>query len=318
VVFGTNVTIESGETFEGDLVLFGGNVTVEEDAALDGDLVVIGGSVDSNGELNGDVVIVGGQVHLDEEAIVTGSVILVGGQLQKAEGATIEGEIINNASPQIDLPHGSIPPIAPIVPDIPVTPEIPNLPGIFNVGFNPFFEFSRVLSVSIVMAFVGMLIVLFFPQRLTRVSQAVATQPLMTTGIGLLTVIALIISAITIILLPIVILSLLPLFFAWLFGISAIGQEIGERFAGAIRKDWAPVLTTGLGTFGLMFIVGSIQALDDFLWLLACFAWIVPLFVGIMGIGAVVMTQFGAKQVQGPGTSVVPPPAGQGEVPPAS
>jgi hypothetical protein len=38
----------------------------------------------------------------------------------------------------------------------------------------------------------------------------------------------------------------------------------------------------------------------------------------LLGIGAVVMTQFGGKQVQGPGTSVVPSPAGQGEIPPAS
>ena len=30
VVFGSNVTIESGDPFEGDLVVFGGNVTVEE------------------------------------------------------------------------------------------------------------------------------------------------------------------------------------------------------------------------------------------------------------------------------------------------
>jgi hypothetical protein len=140
----------------------------------------------------------------------------------------------------------------------------------------------------------------------------------MVTSIGLLTIIAMIITSLTIILLPLVALALIPLGFAWLFGIIAIGQEIGERFAGAIRRDWEPVLTTGLGTFGLMFIVGSIQALDNFSSWLTCFTWIVPLFVGLLGIGAVVMTQFGGKQVQGPGTSVVPSPAGQGEIPPAS
>ena len=58
VLFGTNYTVESGDTFEGDLVVFGGNVTIEEDAALDGNLVVIGGTIQSDGETDGDVVVV--------------------------------------------------------------------------------------------------------------------------------------------------------------------------------------------------------------------------------------------------------------------
>src|SRR5687768_13130029 len=60
VIFGSNFTLESGDTFDGDLVVFGGNVTIEEDATLNGDLVVIGGTVTSNGQMEGDVVVVGG------------------------------------------------------------------------------------------------------------------------------------------------------------------------------------------------------------------------------------------------------------------
>src|SRR5512146_3247154 len=91
VIFGSNFTLVSCDTFIGDLVVFGGNVTVEENADLNGNLVVFGGTAKGNGQVHGDVVIIGGQVSLDAKAHVTGDVVTVGGQLQQAEGATIDG-----------------------------------------------------------------------------------------------------------------------------------------------------------------------------------------------------------------------------------
>ena len=306
VVFGSNVTVESGDSFEGDLVVFGGNVTIEKDAVLNGDLVVIGGRIESDGEVNGDVVNVGGQVVLNETALITGDVVTVGGQLRKEDGATIEGDVVNNVAPQIDIPNGNIPPI---VPSVPFVPGIPEIPSVVNSGFNPFFQFGRVFISSILMAVLGVLTVLFFKKRLDKVSQAVVVQPLMTTGIGLLTIIALFVMAITIILLPVAVLGLIPLGFAWLFGVIAIGQEVGERFAKALDQDWAPVLTTGLGTFIVMFIVGFIQSLNELSWVVGCFTWVVPAFVGLLAVGSVVITRFGGIQVTGPGMTVYSPPA---------
>lgn len=305
VVFGSNVTVESGDSFEGDLVVFGGNVTIEKDAVLNGDLVVIGGRIESDGEVNGDVVNVGGQVVLNETALITGDVVTVGGQLRKEDGAIIEGDVVNNVAPQIDIPNGNIPPI---VPSVPFVPGIPEIPSVVNSGFNPFFQFGRVFISSILMAVLGVLTVLFFKKRLDKVSQAVVVQPLMTTGIGLLTIIALFVMAITIILLPVAVLGLIPLGFAWLFGVIAIGQEVGERFAKALDQEWSPVLTTGLGTFIVMFIVGFIQSLNELSWVVGCFTWVVPAFVGLLAVGSVVITRFGGMQVTGPGMTVYSPP----------
>jgi len=321
VVFGSNVTMESGETFEGDLVVFGGNVTIEEDAIMNGDLVVIGGRVESDGELNGDVVNVGGQVILNETAYVSGDVITIGGQLRKEEGATVKGEVINNVVPQIDIPNGNIPPIVPDVPgvpDVPNVPDVPSVPGYVNVRVNPFFQFGRVFASSLFMGLLGVLTVLFLKERLDKVSHAIVSQPLMTSSIGLLTVVALVVAAVTIILLPFAALSLIPLGLAWLFGVIAIGLEIGDRFAKALRLDWAPLWVTGLGTFVLMFVLGFIQSLNDLFWVVGCLTWIVPAFVGLLAIGGVVITRFGARQVPGPGGSVVGPPTEAGQAPPAS
>lgn len=308
VVFGQNLTIESGEIFAGDLVVFGGNVTIEENARLDGNLVVFGGQITSDGEVNGDLAIIGGQVILDQHARVTGDVVTVGGQLQRAEGSVIEGEVVNNVQPEIVIPNGRVP----------VTPEV-NVPDVVRVSFNPIWEFARTLGVSLLMAFLALLVTLFFQGRLSLVSQAAVSQPLMTSSIGLLTIVAMILVAITIILLPVAILGLIPLGLAWLFGVVALGQEIGDRFAKAIQKEWTPVVSASLGTFVLVFLLASIQSLNGLLPFMACVTWILPALVGLLAIGSVVITRFGARPIQVSSlTARVPPPDPGSAVPPTS
>lgn len=309
VLLGSNVTIESGEPFEGDLVLFGGNVTVKPGAELNGDLVVIGGNIVSEGTLDGDVVVVGGQIKLEATAVVSGDVVLVGGQIQRAEGAQIQGDLINNVAPQIDIPGGNVPPVVPGVPEVPDVPSTPTLPNVVNVDFNPFWEFGRVLASSLLMSFLAMLAVLFFQERLDKVSHAVVSQPLMVGGVGLLSVVVGVALFLTVI--PIV-----ALVFAWLFGIVAMGKEVGERLARAMRQEWAMVLSAGVGTFLLMFVVGSIQAVNNFSWVVGCFTWIIPALIGLLAVGSVVVTRFGAQAVQSPVRGVFSPPADAGQAPP--
>lgn len=263
--------------------------------------------------MQGDIVVMGGQVSLEESALVAGDVVTIGGQLNRAEGAEIEGEIFNNAAPDIIFPDGRIPPT---VPDVPGVPEI-SRPEI-RINYNPFGEFVRVVGSAILVSFLGILATLFFQSHLARVSQAIVTQPLMTTSIGLLTIVVLIVAALTLILLPLVGLSLIPLAFAWLFGVVSIGQEIGERLARALRQDWQPVITTGVGTFVLVFIVASVQSLNHLLPFMACVTWILPALVGLLAIGAVVITRFGTRSVQTPALTVYTPPSDSGPVPPAA
>ena len=309
VIFGSNFTLESGETFQGDLVVFGGNVTVEKDADLNGNLVVFGGTVTSNGKVSGDVVIVGGQVSLDEQAYITGDVVTVGGQLQKVEGARIDGEVVNNIQPDIQIPDGTLPPSVP-VPDAPAPPSI-------NFDFNPFWSAAGVLVRAVAVALLAMLVVMFLQPQLDRVSQAITSQPLMSGSIGLATLlaspIALLILAVTIILIPVALLGILLLVFAWLFGIIALGQEVGERFTRSINQSWAPVFTTGFGTFLLVLVGGAIAEIP-------CVGWIVPVSLGLLGIGAVTITWFGTRLVpmamtSSPATQPGQPPE---PLPPAS
>ena len=53
------------------------------------------------------------ELLLEESAVVARDVITIGGQLERAEGARIEGEVVNNVAPNIELPNGRVPPAIP-------------------------------------------------------------------------------------------------------------------------------------------------------------------------------------------------------------
>jgi hypothetical protein len=294
--------LESGDTFDGDLVVFGGNVTIEESANLNGDLVVIGGTIKSNGETAGSVVVVGGQINLEESALVTGDVVTIGGQLQQAEGAKIEGEVVNNVAPNITFPNGRIPPTEP---DVPVVPDV--APPNIDIHFNPFAEFFGIITWAIGASVFSMLLALFLQPQIERTGKAIVSQPLMTGAIGLLSVVVATILFLTI--LPPILVA-----FAWFFGIVAMGQEVGERFTKAINQNWSPVLTIGFGTF-LLVLTGGIIGL------IPCLGGLVLFLLGMIGIGASVITLFGTRPIQVPAltvyTSPTPPP-GSDQVPPAA
>ena len=302
VIFGSSYTVKTGDTFEGDLVVFGGNVTIEEDAILNGNLVVIGGTIKSNGETNGDVVAVGGQINLEKSAQVAGDVVTVGGQLAQAEGAAIAGEVINNAAPNIVLPPGKIPPTAPGTPNVPDIP-MPNI----NIRFNPIAEVFWIFFWAVIVAAFSMLLSLFWQPQIERTGNVIITQPLMTGAIGLLAFFVAAILFLTII--PPVIAA-----FAWLFGVVAMGSQVGERFAKAVNQVWSPVLKIGFGTFLLMLVGGAIG-------LIPCLGGMALFLLGMLGIGGSVITWFGVRLPQAPAVTVYTPPTpptGSGELPPAS
>ena len=299
VLFGTNYTVESGDTFEGDLVVFGGNVTIEEDASLTGDLVVVGGTITSNGETTGSVVAVGGQISLEESAVVTGDVVTIGGQLQRAEGAKIEGDVVNNVAPNITFPNGRIPPT---VPDVPVVPAVPH-PN-FDINFNPFAEVFWIFFWAVIVGAFSMLLSLFWQPQIERTGNVIITQPLMTGAIGLLAFFVGAILFLTII--PPILVA-----FAWLFGVVAMGSQVGERFSKAVNQVWSPVLTIGFGTFLLMLIGGAVG-------LIPCLGGLVLFLLGLVGIGGSVITWFGVRLPQAPAVTIYTPPTDTGQAPPAA
>jgi hypothetical protein len=321
---GENYTLKSEETLDGSLVVIGGNATIEKGAIVNGDIVVIGGNLVADGEskgsvviiggnatisskASGDVVTIGGQTTLTKTAVVKGNVVTFGGHLTQEEGSEVAGDVINNAPP-INIPDV---PGVPEVPGVPNSPEPPN----FNLNVNPVWELMNVIGRALAIAAIAMLLTLFLQPQMERVSDAVMKQPLLAGSFGLLTVVlaplAIIIMAVTIILIPVAFIVALILPLAWLFGMIAIGQEVGERFTKAINQVWSPVLSNGFGAFLLVLVVG-------FIGMVPCFGWLLSFLVTLVAFGGVVMTWFGTRNAPGKPAAPAAPVAMEAPLPPAS
>lgn len=306
VIFGGNYTLKSGDTLNDDLVVFGGNVTIEEDSLVEGSIVVFGGNVTMDGTMEGDLVIFGGAGSLGPKSVVEGDLVTVGGSVSRAEGSVVKGDITNE--PAIQIP-------APVIPNVPSVPDVPNVPEtpIMVNNFNPVWDAFGTLVFAVIMGALAMLLALFLQPQMERMTQAIVGQPVMAGGVGLMTLViapfALLLMVVTIILIPVAVLAVILLGAAWVFGTVSIGMEVGERFTRAINQTWAPVLTTGFGTFLLFLVVGGIG-------LIPCVGWVPEFLVSLVGIGAAVLTVFGSRTYP-PATAA--PAAGPSEpLPPAS
>jgi hypothetical protein len=289
VIFGSNYTLKSGESLTGDLLVFGGSVTVEADARVSGNIVLFGGSLTIAGEVTGDLVLVGGSGLLQSTAVVGGDLNTVGGSFQTESGARVLGVTNNFTSPpsiSYDLPTQITP------------PEIPNIPGNISqaikssINFNPFSEFVWLFMKSLGWAALAALVMLFFDNHTRRVSRAVLHQPVIGGSLGLLTLLVAsvltVILSITIILIPVALIGLLVLAFAIAFGWIAIGLEVGQRMSRAFHQEWALPLSAALGTFVLNFVAFGIG-------FIACVGWLVPFLIGMLGLGAVLLSRFGTQ-----------------------
>ncbi len=282
VIIGQNFTLKSGETLAGDLVIIGGQAEVEQGAIVTGNTVVIGGNLQLDGQVDGDAVVIGGLVSLGSQASLAGDAVTIGGSVQRAEGAKIGGNVISNfPPPTLQLPSTGATNTTPLPPQ----PR-------FQFDFGPLGAAASVFFQALGLGALAMLLTVFLHPQLDRVAQAVSAQPFIAGSIGVLTIIAaaitVVVLAVTLILIPVAIATVLLLVLAWLFGIVALGMEVGDRFTKAVHRSWEPVLSAGLGTFLLAIVVGTIN-------LIPCVGWLAPVIVGMMGLGAAVITMFGTR-----------------------
>jgi hypothetical protein len=301
-VFGQSFTLKNGQTMSGDLMVFGGSATIEEGATVNGNVVVFGGSLTINGIVNHDAVVFGGTATLGTTAHIVGNLSTLGSTLDRSESALVDGQVNNG---DIHFGNGSVPIVA--------TPANP-VATFVHFPFGTFFNgFVNTISQSVFLALLAMLLMLFLAPRADRVAHAVFAQPVTAGGLGLLTVvvfpIAIVLSAVTLILIPLIPVIAIAFAAALVFGWIAVGYEVGQRFTKAIHQEWHPAFSAGLGTFGLTLIAAGLANTP----FLQCLGWLVPFLLSLAAIGAVLMTRFGSQTVTAPGatTAVTPvPPSG--------
>lgn len=291
IIFGDNFILRSGEVQDGSLIVFGGSVILEENSSVQGDVVLFGGNLQADGLITGSVIGLGGNIDLGNNATVMKDVFVLGSSLEQALGATVQGDVIDNIS-------------GPLVFNIPSNVRMP----FFRLGVNPFFQLVWFGLRALLWAILAVVLALFFPQGVNQVGRTIVRQPLVSGGLGCITIIIfpviLVILLITLICSPLSFLGFLLLSVAWAFGLISLGLELGMRLAKIFDQDWAPALSAGLGTLILVVVLNGLDAI------IPCVGWVFPGLAGIVGLGAVLLTRFGTQPYPptAPFESAPPPP----------
>jgi hypothetical protein len=286
VVFSDTFTLGKGDIVTGNLTLINGEVTLEVGSQVTGDVVVLGGTLSADGEILGNLSALSGSVFLGKDSVIHGNLSMLGGTLHQISGAQILGQQIN----------GWVSPLNISIPQIPTTEKI------FS-GFKPIANFLGAIINILIMGALAILVTLLWPRSTDRVARAIGNKPLITGGLGLLTIVVLpamlIIVMITIILIPVSLLGFLGLLLAMLFGWIAVGLELGKRLTIALKKDWQPAISACLGTILITLIANFVGAIP-------CVGWLVPFFIAVIGLGGVILTRFGYQDYPTSPSALVP------------
>lgn len=265
--------LNSGETIDKDLTVIGANATLDENSTVNGSITVIGGSMTIDGAVNGDISVIGSDVSLEEHAVVQGSVDTVGGNVRRASGAVVEGRSVAN-----------IPPIPRIT-----TLRTPAM----QVSVDPVTAPLMAMFQALALAALAVVVNLFVPAPMERAGRTAVAVPAASGGVGCLTILVLVVMAITIILLPVSLLGLLVVGVAALFGWLAIGLLVGRQINILLKQSWTDPVNAGVGTL-------VISLLASLLNVIPCIGWTASALVSLVALGAAVLTRFGTQVYPSP------------------
>lgn len=273
-VLGDNYTLHSGDTLDGNLWILGGNVTLEDGSRVTGDVRLAGGNLQADGEVDGNISATGGAINLGKTALVHGDVNMLGGSINQDSSARIQGELRNETQGPFQFTGPGV-----------------RVPA-FEIRLNPFWGLLTAFFRAFAMAALAILVVMFWPHQSERTARAIVAQPFTAGALGLLTAaivpIVLLVLIITIIGIPVSFIGVIVLAIMVIFGWIALGTEIGHRMAQAFRTEWALPVTAGVGTLLLTLVAFAIGEIS-------CIGWVVPVGVGLLGLGGVLLTRFGTQ-----------------------
>lgn len=299
IVIANTYRLAAGDELIGNLAVIGGTATLDEGSTMTGDVFLTGGTLTVSGTVNGDFIAIGGAINIEDTADINGNISLIGATIKKSPLAEINGEITEQSPKFFDFNLSD--------------PKALNFP--FTAKTSILTKMLQASLQALAMAALAVILGLLLPQQLKRVADTISAEPLVTGGVGLLSVVVvpilLVLLTITIILIPVTILGTLLIGFAVLFGWIAIGYEIGQRLAVLFKTTWHPSIAAGIGVLLLGLVTG-------FATLIPCIGWLIGVIVAILGLGAVVISRFGSSKYANKVVKAVIPSAPIPPAPPAS
>ncbi len=258
--FGENIVVDGNEVTCGDITSFGGTVTIKGE--VQGEVVAFNSQVVVLGTVDDSMNLYAGSLVLQHGSNVQGDINLYGSHMSQNAGTTHHK--INNYNWGIDL----------------------------LVGMRGAFAFPY-MSI-LIWVIVGLLLTSLLPEHVVFVRTTVISKRKRSFVLGLLSLLlappVLIVLAALILSIPLAIIVAVGLFAAWVLGTVAIGWNVGEYILRAVapqQKERYVQVVVGLAVLAL---VGSLPYIG----------WLINIVVGLLGLGAVLLSRFGTRLISQP------------------
>lgn len=298
VIFGGNFEMKKGSTVEGEVVVFGGNIEIDGD--VESDVLVMGGNVNIDGTVDGDITAVGGNIKIKDDAEVSGDIDTLGGNIDVDESANVGGEITRNNGESAENSEVAV------VEERSVETVVEDRSRSFFGWFAEFIgDGVQNIFMALILGGFGVLLVLFFPSNINQIQDTLYQAAPASLGVGLATMVT---SGVVLSVLALLSLLILPIcgFAVVAFGLAAglmagwtaigrfLGRRIFARFGNAVPSD---VSATFLGVAALTVV--SVMPFIDHLPILGYMFWFAGILGGLtmgsIGLGAVILSRFGTR-----------------------
>jgi hypothetical protein len=253
---------------------FGGTIAINPNEVLCGEITAFGGTVDIEGELRGNVTAFNSNVIV--AGAVNGNITLFGGTITLGNGSQIHGHIDLYAASErreqnIQLDG--------MITDHTSHPRMFIMPG----------EFSFPFWSLLVWLILGLVLIKLLPEHVMFVRTTAATRTGRSLFIGLLSILlapAVLVVLIALILpIPLALILALGLIAAWVLGTVAISWIVGERIMQSIAPQYNTRIIDAVVGLAVLVLVGSLPYIG----------WLISIGVGLLGLGAVLLSRFGTR-----------------------
>jgi hypothetical protein len=305
-IIAQDYALEEGETLADDLVVIAGHVRLERDSAISGDVTIMGGEVELRGSVDGDVVVFGGSVALAATAVIEGDLVVFG-SISRHPDARVSGNVVSGLAAGESLRQ--LPQVFRAQPE-----TLPGRPSPMVAQTRPamasaFEQAMRSLSTLLAILLVAVLGMVLLPDQLERVARTMESSPLACFGVGLLTIIVVVVLVPLLVIIcfgiPVAVILGLALVLCALLGWIGVGRLVGAGLTRMLRlAEPTPIVETLLGV-----LIITIAAM------LPCVGPALAILLASWGIGAVVLTRAGTMSYAG--ASFAGPPHGRAPEPEA-
>ena len=232
-----------------------------------------------------DVTAFGGDVHVAPGARVGEEATAFGGRVTIDPGASVKARTSFHLPGLSSLGHAA------------ETVTQPSSSPLLAIG-------SMLAEFALYFAF-GLILLVFWPRRLERVAQALASTPARSTAVGMLGWMALpiltVLLVVTVVGIPLILVEVVGVLFGEVLGLSALALVIGRRLPLDIGRN-ASAANLALGTAALVMAMH-----------LPFLGWLLKLGACVAVLGAVVSTRFGhTDPLPGNPRSPADPPVNDG------